>query len=65
MLLAFAFVFASCSSGSDSDDDDNGTNALAGNSYKFVKVDQKETKTTIYAFSDNTVTETKTVQPTG
>lgn len=74
MLLAFAFVFASCSNGSDSDDDDSnanglpssvGKNVLAGNSYKFVKVGQKETKTTIYVFKDNTVTETKTVQPTG
>ncbi len=65
MLLAFAFVFASCSSGSDSDDDDNGTNALAGNSYKYVKADTKETVTTTYAFKDDTVTTTRTVQPTG
>lgn len=65
MLLAFAFVFASCSNGSDSDDDDNGTNALAGNSYKYLKVDTKETVTTTYAFKDDTVTKTKTTQPTG
>ena len=64
MLLAFAFVFASCSSGSDSDDD-NGTNALVGNSYKYVKVDTKKTVTTTYAFKDDTVTKTKTTQPTG
>lgn len=44
MLLAFAFVFASCSNGSDSDDDDSSKNVLAGNSYKFVKVDQKKNK---------------------
>ncbi|MDY5682595.1 MAG: hypothetical protein SPG48_03455 [Treponema sp.] len=66
MILAFAFVFASCSNGSDSDDDDVsstnvllpssvGENVLAGKSYKYTK----DTKTTTYAFKDNTVTKTK------
>ena len=70
MLLAFAFVFASCSSGSDSDDDDDspssvGKNVLAGNSYKYTRSDDDETKTTTYEFKDDTVTETNVEQPKG
>ena len=70
MLLAFAFVFASCSSGSDSDDDDDlpssaGKNVLAGNSYRYIKIDDDETETTTYEFKDDTVTETNVEQPNG
>ncbi|MDY2923696.1 MAG: hypothetical protein SOT15_02180 [Treponema sp.] len=68
MILAFAFVFASCSNGSDSDDDDVsstnvllpssvGENVLAGKSYKYEN--EEKTKTTTYAFKDNTVTKTE------
>lgn len=74
MLLAFAFVFASCSNGSDSDDDDGSTNGLpssvgknvlAGNSYQYLKKNDKETVTITYEFKDDTVTETEVEQPTG